>query len=160
MKRLMPIALLAVIWVPAFGQDPTVGNDDHAALLASDDPQLAANKRLVYDWWREVFEAGHIELNKNYMAADFIEHNPNVPSGREGVEAFIAMFTGPRPIQDRVERELIAVTAEGDLVHLVFVAEYDHPHEAGQTYRTTWYDSFRVVDGVIVEHWDPAMIDE
>jgi predicted SnoaL-like aldol condensation-catalyzing enzyme len=58
-----------------------------------------------------------------------------------------------------VERELIAITAEGDLVHLMFVAEYDHPENAGQTYKTTWYDSFRVVDGVIVEHWDPAMID-
>ena len=46
---------------------PPVGNDDHEALLASDDPQLAANKRLVYDWWREVFEAGHLELNAQYI---------------------------------------------------------------------------------------------
>lgn len=159
MKRGLFVALLTAMWMPAFGQDPTVGNEDHAALLASDDPRLAANKRLVYDWWREVFEAGHVELNERYMASDFIEHNPNVPSGRRGVEEFIATFTAPRPIQDRVERELIAVTAEGDLVHLMFVAEYDHPNAAGQTYRTTWYDSFRVVDGVIVEHWDPAMIE-
>jgi len=153
------VVLLAAAALPALAQHPTVGNDDHEALLASDDPQLAANKRLVYDWWREVFEAGHVELNPQYMAADFIEHNPNVPSGRQGVEQFIASFTAPQPIQNRVERELIAITAEGDLVHLMFVAEYDHPHKSGETYRTTWYDTFRVVDGVIVEHWDPAMIE-
>ena len=31
---------------------------DHAALLASDDPKLAANKRLVYDMYRIVLQAG------------------------------------------------------------------------------------------------------
>jgi predicted SnoaL-like aldol condensation-catalyzing enzyme len=25
-----------------------------------------------------------------------------------------------------------------------------------RTYTTTWFDMFRVVDGKIVEHWDPA----
>ena len=161
MRHALPIALLCAFSTLALGQAPTVGNPDHEALLASDDPQLAANKRLVYDWWREVFEARHIELNDQYLVADFIEHNPNVPSGREGVEGFIvAMGGAPQPIKDRVEREMIAITAEGDLVHLMFVAEYDHPEYPGQTYKTTWYDSFRVVDGMIVEHWDPATIGE
>ena len=159
MKHPVLFALLVCMCVPAFAQTPTVGNDDHDALLASDDPQLAANKRLVYDWWREVFEARQVELNEQYIVPDFIEHNPNVPNGREGVEGFIAMFGDPQPIQDRVQRELIAVMAEGDLVTLMFVAEYDHPNEPGETYRTTWYDTFRVVDGMIVEHWDPATID-
>jgi len=161
MKRIFLFTLLASLWIPAFGQAPTVGNPDHEAMLASDDPQLAANKRLVYNWWREVFEARHIELNDQYLVEDFIEHNPNVPSGREGVEGFIvAMGGAPQPIKDRVEREIIDITAEGDMVHLMFVAEYDHPHNPGQTYKTTWYDSFRVVDGMIVEHWDPATIGE
>ncbi|WP_428101480.1 nuclear transport factor 2 family protein [Candidatus Rariloculus sp.] len=159
MQRAGLIALLVYMWMPAFAQVPPVGDDDHDAMLASDDPQLAANKRLVYDWWREVFEAGHLELNDQYLTPDFIEHNPNVPTGREGVEAFIAMRGEPRPIQVRVEQELIAITAEGDLVTLMFVAEYDDPNEPGQTYRSTWYDTFRVVDGMIVEHWDPATIE-
>lgn len=159
MKHVGLFAILTYLWVPAFAQSPPVGNDDHEALLASDDPQLAANKRLVYDWWREVFEAGHLELNAQYIVPDFIEHNPNVANGREGVEAFIASRGEPRPIQDRVEQELIAVMAEGDLVTLMFVMEYDHPEDSGQTYKTTWYDTFRVVDGMIVEHWDPATIE-
>jgi predicted SnoaL-like aldol condensation-catalyzing enzyme len=159
MKRVGYFVVLAALWLPAFAQEPTRGNDDHQALLASDDPQLAANKRLVYDWWREVFEARHVERNQRYMADDFVEHNPNVSSGREGVEAFIATFGGPQPIQARVERELIDITAERDIVTLMFVAEYEHPAQPGETYRTTWYDTFRVRDGKIVEHWDPAMIE-
>lgn len=159
MNRTCLIATLVYLWAPAFAQVPPAGNDDHDALLASDDAQLAANKRLVYDWWREVFEAGHLELNEQYIVPDFIEHNPNVPTGREGVEAFIAMRGEPREIHDRVEQELIAVMAEGDLVTLMFVIEYEHPNEPGQTYKSTWYDTFRIVDGMIVEHWDPATID-
>jgi len=159
MKRAWFITLLAAMWMPALGQVPPVGDEDHEAMLANDDPQLAANKRLVYDWWREVFEAGHLELNDQYLTPDFIEHNPNVATGREGVEAFIAMRGGPQPIQDRVEQELIAITAELDIVHLMFVIEYDHPNMPGQKYKSTWYDSFRVADGMIVEHWDAATIE-
>ncbi len=159
MQRILLSAILAAIAFPAAGQTPPTANEDHESMLASDDPVLAANKRLVYDWWREVFEAGRIELNDRYMADDFIEHNPNVRSGREGVEAFIAARGDPKPIQDRVEQELIAITAENDIVTLMFVAEYDHPEQAGTKYSTTWYDTFRVTDGRIVEHWDPATID-
>lgn len=32
-----------------------VANPDHAVMLAHPDPRLAANKRLIYDFWREVF---------------------------------------------------------------------------------------------------------
>ena len=31
--------------------------------------------------------------------------------------------------------------AEGDLMTLMFVMEYDHPDEPGQTCKTTWYDT-------------------
>ena len=148
------------VWMPAFSQVAPAGDADHEAMLASDDPQLAANKRLVYDWWREVFEAGHVELAERYMTPGFIEHNPNVRTGRDGVVEFIVrMGQGPRPIQDRVQQELIAITAERDLVTLIFVTEYDHPSVPGQKYKTTWYDTFRVAGGKLTEHWDPATID-
>jgi hypothetical protein len=46
----------------AHAQLPVQARLDHAAMLASPDPRLAANKRLAYDFWREVFEGGHMEL--------------------------------------------------------------------------------------------------
>ena len=41
---------------------PPVVSQDHAALLASDDPRLAANKQLVYDMYRIVLQGGHCDL--------------------------------------------------------------------------------------------------
>ena len=61
MKMLMMwIALLFAF--PAQAQVPVTANADHEAMLRHADPKLAANKRFVYDFWREVFEAAHMDL--------------------------------------------------------------------------------------------------
>ena len=51
------IALAAALSLAAAAQVPVQPAADQEALLASPDPALRANKRLVYDFWREVFEA-------------------------------------------------------------------------------------------------------
>lgn len=137
-------------------QEPVQATAEHALLLSSADPLLAANKRLVYDFWREVFEAGHLELADKYLAASYIQHNPTVPTGRDGFVQFLAKFSKTKPIAPTVATPLVAILAEGDLVTLVFVKEYPEPGAAGQKYTSTWFDMFRVKDGKIVEHWDAA----
>ena len=129
---------------------------DHAALLASPDPRLAQNKRLVYDFWREVFEAGHLDLAPKYMAESYLQHNPNVPTGRAAFVEFFGRFKKPGPIQSKVSAPLVSITAEGDLVVLGFVRELPDPNEPGHKYTTTWFDMFRLENGKIAEHWDPA----
>jgi predicted SnoaL-like aldol condensation-catalyzing enzyme len=129
---------------------------DHAALLSSPDPRLAQNKRLVYDFWREVFEAGHLELADRYMAEGYVQHNPNVPTGRAAFVEFFGKFKKPGPIQPQVSAPLVSITADGDLVVLGFVRELTDPKEPGRKYTTTWFDMFRIADGKIAEHWDPA----
>jgi predicted SnoaL-like aldol condensation-catalyzing enzyme len=125
-------------------------------MLASADPQLAANKRLVYDFWREVFEGGHMELADKYLADSYIQHNPMVPTGRAAfVEAF-SKRVKPVAIEPRIKSPLIAIVAEGDRVVLSFVREYDDPAAPGKKYTTTWFDMFRIENGRIAEHWDPA----
>jgi predicted SnoaL-like aldol condensation-catalyzing enzyme len=129
---------------------------DHEQLLASTEPRLAANKRLVYDFWREVFEGGHMELADKYMAESYIQHNPNVPTGRKAFVDFFSKFAKPKPIEPRVKAPLVAVTAEGNLVVLSFVRELPDPKDASKKYTTTWFDMFRIEDGKIAEHWDAA----
>ena len=51
---------------------------------------------------------------------------------------------------------LVAITAEGDLVILSFVREHADPKDPAQKYTTTWFDMFRIENGKIAEHWDPA----
>jgi predicted SnoaL-like aldol condensation-catalyzing enzyme len=130
-------------------------NPDQKQLLASPDARLAANKRLVYDFWREVFEAGHMELADKYMAESYIQHNPNVPTGRAAFVAFFSKFSKPKPIQPTIKAPLVAIVAEGDLVVLSFVADRKDPKDPTKKYTTTWFDMFRVEKGKIAEHWDP-----
>ena len=132
-------------------------NADHQQMLASSDPKLAANKRLVYDFWREVFEGGHMELADKYLAESYLQHNPMVPTGRAAfVEAF-GKRVKPAPIEARVKAPLVAIVAEGDMVVLSFAREYDDPSAPAKKYTTTWFDMFRIENGKIAEHWDPAL---
>jgi predicted SnoaL-like aldol condensation-catalyzing enzyme len=129
---------------------------DQVLLLASADPRLAANKRLVYDFWREVFEGAHMEFADKYMAETYIQHNPNVPTGRAAFVAFFSRVAQPKPIEARIKAPLVAIVAEGDLVVLSFAREGVDPKDATKKYSTTWFDMFRIENGKIAEHWDPA----
>ncbi|MEJ6003170.1 nuclear transport factor 2 family protein [Paucibacter soli] len=157
--RIAPLCLalaLAAPSLPAWAQLPVLANPDHAAMLASADARLAANKKLVYDFWREVLEAGHLELALNYLAEGYAQHNPNVPTGREGFVKFFGKFAEAKPIQGSVAAPLVAIMAEGELVMLSFVSERPDPKDKTLKYTTTWFDMFRVHDGRITEHWDSA----
>ena len=65
-KSMLLFALLVGTAVHA--QVPVAANPDHEAMLRSSDPQLAKNKRFVYDFWREVFEAAQMEHAPKYLA--------------------------------------------------------------------------------------------
>jgi predicted SnoaL-like aldol condensation-catalyzing enzyme len=143
--------------MPLAAQVAVTPNADHASLLDSPDPKLAANKRLVYDFWREVFEAGHMELADKYLAETYIQHNPRVPTGRAAFVEVFSKFKKPKAIEAKVTMPLVSITAERDLVVLSFVRELADPKDPAKKYTTTWFDMFRIEGGKIAEHWDPAV---
>ena len=145
------------ISVSGRAQVPVTPTTDQEAQLVSADPKLAANKRLVFDFWREVFEGGHMEFAEKYMAENYIQHNPNVPTGRAAFIEFFTKFRKPKPIETKISAPLVSITAERDLVTLSFVREYPDPKDASKKYTTTWFDMFRIENGKIAEHWDPAV---
>lgn len=154
----LKLALLAALFAGgvARAQLPVVPTANQDALLASADPALAANKRLVFDFWREVFEAGHMDLAEKYMAETYIQHNPNVPTGRAAFVAFFAQHVKPKAIQSRIAAPLVTIVAEGDKVILSFVRETADPKDSTRKSTTTWFDMFRIENGKIAEHWDCA----
>jgi predicted SnoaL-like aldol condensation-catalyzing enzyme len=155
MRLIAAVALLAVT-TAANTAEPVVAISPQAqrALLASDDPQLAANKKLVWDMWRNFLQAGRIDDADKYLAPEYHQHNPNAETGLAGVKAYFrAQNRQPTEAKDSIDR-LVSIVAERDLVVLALVRE--GKDKDGNPYTTTWFDMFRVANGKIVEHWDTA----
>ena len=126
-----------------------------AALLASPDPVLAANKRVVYDMYREVLQAGRVDSIPLYFGEVYFQHNPNVPFGTEALANFVKGSRPVREVQPTITLPLVAMVAEGDFVMVNFVRP--ETDADGKPYTTTWFDLYRLKDGKIIEHWDPAL---
>jgi len=130
---------------------------DQLRLLEAQSEQLANNKRLVFDLWRNVKEGGNAEAASQYITPDYIEHNPNAGSGMAAFTQYHAAAERRR-VQGWISDPIVALVAEGDLVVMAVMHEHPHPHRAGDTYTSTWFDMFRIADGRVAEHWDPAIL--
>ena len=121
-------------------------------------PVEAANKALVLDFWSKVFDAQDWSKAKDYLAEDYIQHNPNVASGLKGFNDYFAkIWPQPKAWNAIVNTDFAAVMVDNDLVQLVIRRPRPEPADATKTYNSYWFDLFRVKDGKIVEHWDPAL---
>jgi len=125
-------------------------------LLKSDNPKYAANKKLVYDMWREFLEAGHMEVAEKYFAETYMQHNPNAPTGRKALVEFFSKWAKPQTVSDTIKSKVVAIVAEEDLVVISFVSERTDPNDPEKKYTTTWFDMFRIENGKIAEHWDSS----
>jgi predicted SnoaL-like aldol condensation-catalyzing enzyme len=148
---------------PAPAYVPPTAAPDQAALLQSTDPKLAANKKLVFDMWRAIIQGGHTELAPEYFTAGYIQHNPNVATGRDAMVAYMKGTRPVRPIEPKITFPVISILAEGDLVMVASVSYAPDPAAPGRKYAGTHFDMFRIENGKIAEHWDsvpkdPAML--
>ncbi len=129
--------------------------EEQLALLTHPDPKLAANKRLVWDMWRTLLNGYHIDRAGEFIHKDYIQHNPMANTGLEGMQNFFRSLNRPPvEIPDAIPEGVVAVMAEGDLVTIAFPRAYKD--SCGRDYVSTWFDMFRIKDGLIVEHWDAA----
>jgi predicted SnoaL-like aldol condensation-catalyzing enzyme len=138
----------------AYSQVPPTGAPDQAALLRSSDPKLAANKKLVFDMWRTIIQGAHTELAPQYFTEGYIQHNPNVATGRDAMVAFMSSTRPVRPIQPTITFPVISIMAEGDLVMIATVSYQKDPENPDHKYAGTHFDMFRIENGKIAEHWD------
>ncbi len=152
MRTLAIVLTLSAVAAPVSAQLPVTLHADQQALLKSSDPQLAANKKLVFDFWREVFQARNMDLAPKYMAENYMQHNPTVATGRQPFMDFFGRLER-QPVKPTIDN-LVTITAERDLVVLAFRRELPDPKNPGQRYTTTWFDMLRIENGKIAEHWD------
>jgi predicted SnoaL-like aldol condensation-catalyzing enzyme len=149
--------LSAVQFSVAHAQEPPKPAVDQLAMLESPDPKLARNKKHVFDFWRIVYEGGHIEEAPKYMAEGYIQHNPNVVSGRAAFMELFRKQRAPKPIAARMKMPVVSIMAERDLVMVSHVRKVRDRAKPDHIYYITWFDVFRIdAQGLIAEHWDPS----
>lgn len=158
-SRLLPLSLLvfSTLFISAAvdAQLPVLENPNHEAMLASDNPQLASNKRIVYDMWRVLLEAGQTDQAEKFLTKDYTDHNPIVPPGREAFVEYLKQRS-KKEIEDRVKSKIVSITAERDRVIIGFVRELENPkpENKGEIYTTSGFDMYRIENGLVAEHWD------
>ncbi|HMJ61895.1 MAG TPA: ester cyclase [Bryobacteraceae bacterium] len=116
--------------------------------IASMNASESQNLDMVLNWWREVLRARHAELAEKYQAEDYIQHDPNVPTGRAAFVKFFSSFGPPiNPIPATLSPAPVVKGAKGDFVWLIF------EHQA-KTHRFNSFEIIRIQNGKVQEHWD------
>jgi predicted SnoaL-like aldol condensation-catalyzing enzyme len=105
--------------------------------------------------YRIVLQAGLADRAGEFIAEDYVQHNPNAGQGLAGVQDYVRKTRPEREIKDTLELPLIHLMAEGDYVTTAFVRPEKDAN--GQTYYSTWFDLYRIENGKIAEHWDPML---
>jgi predicted SnoaL-like aldol condensation-catalyzing enzyme len=169
MKR--SIALIAVAafaaTAPTFAQapmralsDPVVAHPDPESLFTSKDPKLHRNKQAAMHIMRELLQCNQWSRAGEWLTDKYIQHNPMAASGLAGVKKFFieVVKAKPTPTCTKLTSPVVAVQAEGDFVTVLAVREVKYADDPTKSYTTTWFDTWRFVDGKADEHWDPATL--
>jgi len=130
---------------------------DPSAAQAAMNAKEKANLQFVLDWWREVIQSRHVELAPKYQAEDYIQHNINIQTGRDG---FVKFFGSPGPavpIQPALAQPPVIAFAKGDYVVVIWEREGKDPADPSKTYKYNTYDLLRLRNGKVQEHWDWAL---
>jgi predicted SnoaL-like aldol condensation-catalyzing enzyme len=159
-----PVSLIVTLIVlvpvlsaaPVFAQDPVVGVPNPESLFTDKNPKLNANKQVAFRIMRDLLQCNQWDEADKWLTPEYIQHNPNVTSGRDAVVKFFG--SRPKtPTCDKLQTRIVAVLADGDLVLVATPREYKDPKDPSKSYTTTWFDMWRIENGKAGEHWDSAM---
>jgi len=116
--------------------------------------QEQANRQIALDL-TAAMQAKDLAKASSYLADGYIQHNPNVPTGRAG---FVAFFTKRWQGQPPSKPDAPVVTVvQGDLVSLIFRRPKPEPADPSKTYDSFWFDTYRIEHGKVAEHWDGSV---
>jgi predicted SnoaL-like aldol condensation-catalyzing enzyme len=156
-----PVSLFAAGVAFAQQSEPVVGVKDPEALFKDSNPTLNKNKQAALHIERELLQCGQWERAGEWLTDAYHQHNPNADTGLKAVVYFFTqVLKQPRQATcGPLTAKVVAVMADGPYVTvLTATAETDNPNSPGKKYNTSWFDTWRFVDGKADEHWDPATI--
>lgn len=101
------------------------------------------NKEIVLNFYRDVWNAHDASKVPQYICEDYVQHNPNVEQGRQGLLNFLQFF-----FTKEAKHDIVLALEDGDLVAVYVHVTFNDGSKAIVT------DIYRLVDGIITEHWD------
>jgi predicted SnoaL-like aldol condensation-catalyzing enzyme len=116
----------------------------------ADEALTARNKGVVRDFYTTVLIDRDVDAAPRFVRPDYVQHNPQVPSGLKGfMDMFRSRFAQKLPPD--YKRELLNVIGDNDMV--VIYVRHTWTGRDGQYHQALGFDMFRVQDGKIA-HWD------
>jgi predicted SnoaL-like aldol condensation-catalyzing enzyme len=101
------------------------------------------NKALVLEAFNTLFNRRDYKAAERYWSPTYLQHSAHIEPGRAG------LFNLIKSLPPTLKHEPGLIMAEGDFVML-------HGRFSGRGVPRNWIavDILRVVDGILVEHWD------
>lgn len=106
------------------------------------------NKQIATTAYQRIFGDLDTTAVDDYISKDFVQHNPAIADGPEGVKALLQMLVSQGVKKQKIEFKHII--AEDDIVIL-----HSRYEMAGKEWR--FIDIYRLENSKFVEHWDAMM---
>ena len=153
---LTTVSILATF--SAVAQEPVVGTKSAESLFTDPEPNYNRNKQAALHIFRELLQCGQWDRSGEWLTDTYHQHNPNAQAGRQGVVTFFTqVLKQPRTADCKsLTTEIVAVMADDAYVTVLWPRRYLDPN--GKCYFTSWFDTWRFVDGKADEHWDSALV--
>jgi predicted SnoaL-like aldol condensation-catalyzing enzyme len=125
--------------------------------------QEKETQSLATEELKDMLQYGHLELADKTMDPGYIQHNPNVPQGRDGFKEFMSKIPGRRPedakpIKPEWPNPPVLTLIDGPYSVMMWDRTAKDPDDPSKTYKWNHYDVVRMENGHIKEHWDEAVI--
>lgn len=141
--KLTSFLVLAVIMIACKNKEP-----ENDVLAAADVTMMKKtdNAVLVKEAMKTLFKDYDAENAKKLLKEDYIQHNPNVPTGRAAILGFLPVLK-----ESGTTYDLHRVFSSGDFV--VTHSTYKNATPFGAETLVA-FDIWRIENGKIAEHWD------
>jgi predicted SnoaL-like aldol condensation-catalyzing enzyme len=126
-----------------------------------------ANKKLAAEFFRPgITPQERLAL----IHPDYVQHDPifkrfnevNHLDGKPGFEAMIKVLRatagGAPPVPPAGNDPTFNIVADGDIVTVIQKRYLPDPANPGAMYESFYFETWRIKDGKLYEHWDPATL--
>jgi len=146
MKNIVRIQMLtfSILFLIIGCQTPQI--DESKAMAAQKQlEENKENKRIVLDFYQQMFGDKDISAVDKYVSPGYIQHNPSVADGAAAFKLAAANWFKGQP---KTKIDVQHIASDGDLVFIHLKNK-----NPDSSLKST-IDIFRLENGKIVEHWD------